>query len=186
MNITIVGPRSVGKSTTSKLLAEILEYEYIESDYLMNEKLKQYGGLKKVIENKEVKLIINTSYDVILESMTKNNLVFDLPGGAINSAWGNKLGICEKNIKSIVENSLVFGFLPYKDSMKSIDFLYEREKERNQIKDLDEQKLFEKVKKNYLELEPVIKDTSCHIIYVMKKSPERIVDEMLSRINYGK
>jgi shikimate kinase len=186
MNITIVGPRSVGKSTTSKLLAEKLEYEYIESDYLMNKKLKQYGGLKKVIQEKQVELIMNTSRNLILEAMTKNNLVFDLPGGAINSAWGNKLGICEKNIKTIVENSLVFGFLPYKDSMKSIDFLYEREKERNHFKDLDKKELFEKVKRNYLELEPVIKDTSCHIIYVMKKTPEKIVDELLSKINYGK
>ena len=43
MNITIVGPRSVGKSTISKMLSVKLGYKYLESDDLMHKEMKKHG-----------------------------------------------------------------------------------------------------------------------------------------------
>ena len=45
--ITLTGPRSVGKTTISKLLAKRLNLKYISSDELGEKITKKHGGLKK-------------------------------------------------------------------------------------------------------------------------------------------
>ena len=45
MKITITGPRSVGKTTVSKMLAAQLDFLYFSSDDLMDRALQPFGGL---------------------------------------------------------------------------------------------------------------------------------------------
>ena len=82
MRITIVGPRSVGKSTISKLLANKLKYSHIEADKLMDKEMRKYGGLDKSIKNRKTDLIIKKSTKIVKGALEKDNCVFDLAGGA--------------------------------------------------------------------------------------------------------
>jgi adenylate kinase family enzyme len=67
-NITITGPRSVGKSTISKLLSKKLKLKYISSDELGEKLSKNFGGLDKAIKSGKIKeLIRKKGYTEILK-----------------------------------------------------------------------------------------------------------------------
>src|SRR3989344_5422199 len=86
MIITITGPRSVGKSTISKLVARKLGLKYVSSDEMGERALKKEGGLDKAIKSGVIgQFIKDSAYSLIREQYLKNNFVFDLSGGAVSS-----------------------------------------------------------------------------------------------------
>src|SRR3990167_6308605 len=87
MRVTITGPRSVGKTTVSKLVAKKLNLKYISSDEIVEEAFKEYGGLDKAIKSgKAEELIKKGFYNLIIDVYEHgDNFVFDLSGGAFSS-----------------------------------------------------------------------------------------------------
>ncbi|MBS3092327.1 (d)CMP kinase [Candidatus Pacearchaeota archaeon] len=81
MNITITGPRSVGKTSVSKLLAKKLKLKYISSDDIGERALKKQGGLDKAIKSGIIKEFIKKNgYNLITDVYRKEkNLVINLP-----------------------------------------------------------------------------------------------------------
>ncbi len=133
MRITVTGPRSVGKSTISRLLAKRIKIKYYSSDEIGEKAMKRYGGLDKSIKSGIIdKFIKKSAYGLIRNVYKEDNLVFDLSGGAISS---KKHSEASKKVREIAKNnSIIVGLLPYKNDSKSIKFLFSREKRRKHFK----------------------------------------------------
>jgi shikimate kinase len=183
MNLTITGPRSVGKSTISKIVAEKLGMKHFSSDELGEQAMKHVGGLDKAIKSGAIEgFIKEKGYTLILDVFHKNNnFVFDLSGGSINSRKFKEAS--EEVRKTAKEHSTIIGLLPSKNFEESVHILFKREKERAHFKEMDEKELFEKTKEDYSKF-PVLFDTFCNfIIYTNQKTPEEIAEEIISKLN---
>ncbi|MBT3407374.1 hypothetical protein HN415_01690 [Candidatus Woesearchaeota archaeon] len=182
MRITITGPRSVGKSTISKLLAKKLKLKYISSDEIGEKHTQKYGGLSEAIKSGKIKgMIKKDGYSLIKEVYKKDNFVFDLAGGVVSSQKSKEAS--EKIRKVAIKNSIIIGLLPSKNEKESIQFLFERERERKHFKSIDKIELFEKVEKDYKKY-PLLFNKICkEIIYVKDKTPIEIVKEIIKKYN---
>lgn len=181
MKVTITGPRSVGKTTISKLLAKRLKLKYVSSDEIGGRHLKKYGGLDKAIKSGIIgKFIKASSYGLIREVYKNDNFVFDLSGGAVSS---KKYAEASQKVRKIAkENSIIIGLLPSKNINESINFLFERERLRIHFKETDKRELFEKVKKDHKKILPLFRELCDFVIYVKGKNIKKIVKEIVDNI----
>jgi adenylate kinase family enzyme len=182
MKITITGPRSVGKSTVSKLVAKKLKLKYISSDELGEKALKKYGGLDKAIKSGLIKEFIkNKGYLLILNQYKKDKFVFDLSVGSFTSTKFKK---ASREVRSTVKkNSLIIALLPSKNEKESIKILYNREIKRDHFKEVDKSALIERTKRRYPEQKEILLKNSNFIIYTKDKTPLKIADEIVNLIN---
>jgi len=185
MRITITGPRSIGKTTVSKIVSEKLRLKRISSDELGEEAMKEKGGLDKAIKSGEIKQWIkNSAYGLIRKEYEKDDFVFDLSGGAFGS---RKFAEASEKIREKVKNnSVIFGLLPYENENKSIKMLFEREKKRDHFKDMDKDELYAKVKKSYSKFPSLFQKDCNFIIYTQNKTPEKIANEIISSLKNHK
>ncbi len=170
-NITITGPRSVGKSTISKLLAERLGKKYISSDELGEIATKKFGGLDKAIKTEEIAKIIPTKGYSLIEGIYKKekNFVFDLSGGSFCSS---KFKEASSKVRKIAKKeSVVVGLLPSKNILISGLFLYKREIRREHFKDSNNMYRLYKTIKSYSKFPRTLKKESDFIVYTKGKSP---------------
>lgn len=183
MKITITGPRSVGKSTISKIVADKLKLEYISSDALGDRAFREQGGLDKAIKSGELIRIVNEGggYTIVLEEFKKDNFVFDLSGGSVSST--KMIKASEEVRKTARENSVVFGLLPSKDSEKSVEILSKRESERAHFKHMAQEEVYAQTKKSFEKYPPLFETFCNYIIYTEEKTPEEIADEIVEKID---
>jgi len=181
MIITITGPRSVGKSTISKLVAKILNLEYTSLDEIAEDALKEHGGLSKAIKSGRMKgFIENSAYSLIERQYDKDNFVFDLSGGSLTSPSFTE---ARKKVRKIAkEKSVVVGMLPSKRIQESIDYLFEREKERVHFKDMNQKELYQKVEESYKRFPPMFKKFCDYVIYTKGKSPYNVAEEIVKKV----
>ncbi len=181
MKITITGPRSIGKSTISKIVAKKLKLKYISPDEIGEEAFKKHGGLDKVIKSgKIIELIKTGSYELILKEYKKDNFVFDLSGGSFSSKKFPESS--EEVRKTAKENSVIVGLLPSKDAKESIRILFKRERDRTHFKDAGPKWLLEKARENYFRFPHLFKKYSALIVYTKDKAPAKIADEIIKRV----
>lgn len=182
MRITITGPRSVGKTTISKLVAKKLKLKFYSSDEIGEKALKKEGGLDKAIKSGKIgKLIKSSAYGLIRKTYKKDNFVFDISGGSVTS---RKYPQASEKVRQIAsKKSIIIGLLPSKKMEESIKFLFKREKEREHFKHLKKAELFEKVKKDYKKFPPLFKKFCNSIIYVKNKSSNELTKEIVNKIN---
>lgn len=158
-----------------------LGLEYISADEIGESAFKEHGGLDKAMKSGIVEESIKKGgYRIILETYDKkDNFVFDLSGGSFAS---KKMPEQTFEVRTKAkEKSIVIGLLPYQDKEKSIKLLYERERERQHFKEINDKDLFEKTKKSYDNFE--IFDKYCNlIVYTGDKTPQRIADEIVDFI----
>lgn len=178
MKITLVRPRSVGKSTIGKLLSKKLKYT--EGDKLMHKKLKKHGGLDKVIKSRKSNLIAKNAIPLIKKALKNKSLILDLAGGAISSRKHKK--ISKQIINLIKKESILIGLLPSKNNRESIKLLFNREKKRKHFLKINKKELQKEVKKDYLKLKPKIKKYSNIIVYTKNKKPIQIINEINKRL----
>jgi len=134
MKITITGPRSIGKSTVSKIVAKKLKLKYLSSDEIGEKALKKHGGLDKAIKLGEIgKFIKSSAYGLIRSAYKqRKSIVFDLSGGSITS---RKFKHASKQVReTAMQNSIIVGLLPSKNINCSVNFLFKRERERKHFK----------------------------------------------------
>ncbi len=178
MKIVITGPRSVGKTTISKLVAEKLSLPYVSSDQLSEDALKNKGGLDRVIKSGELKdFIAEKGYTLILSVFDGDKFVFDLSGGSVTSRTFQEAS--EKVRQKAKESAFVLGLLPFEDSEKSINLLFSREKEREHFKDMNKEELFQKVKDSFLKFPEKFESFCDKIIYTRERNPEEIAEEII-------
>ncbi|HNZ52324.1 MAG: shikimate kinase I [Candidatus Diapherotrites archaeon ADurb.Bin253] len=181
MKITITGPRSVGKSTISKIVAKKLNLKYYSSDEIGEKYLKKEGGLDKAIKSGAIgKMIKESSYSLIREVYEKKDFVFDLSGGAFGS---RKYSEASKKVRELAKkSSIIIGLLPSKNVKESVEMLFEREKERKHFKEMNKEELLAKVQDDYMKFPQLFKEFCSFIIYVKDKTSEDVADEIASKI----
>ncbi len=182
MIITLTGPRSVGKTSVSKLVAKALKLKYVSSDEIGEKAFKKYGGLDKVIKTGKIKEIIKKGgYNLILREYKKDNFVFDLSGGSFSSRSMSK---ASKEIRKTAKNkSTIIGLLPSKNIIYSVFVLFNREKKRKHFKSENKIKLFFKTLRKYPYLKKVLNQHANFILYTKGKSPEEVAQEIVEKIN---
>lgn len=180
MKITITGPRSVGKSTVSKLLAKKLKLNYLSSDEIGEKLTKKLGGLDKAIKSGIIKeLIKKKGYSLLEDQYKKKNFVLDLSIGAFTSKDFKK---ASRNLRSTAKkNSIVIGLLPSKKSREAVDILYKREIRRKHFKKTPKEDLLRRTRKRYPEQRDILLENCKSIIYTKDKSPNEIVKEIIKR-----
>jgi len=182
MIITITGPRSVGKTSVSKLVAKKLKLKYISSDEIGEKAFKKYGGLDKAIKTGKIKEIINKGgYNLILKEYKKDNFVFDLAMGSFSSKSMAKAA--EEVRKIAKDNSIIVGLLPSKCVIYSILTLFNRERKREHFKSNSKIGLFWETFKKYPYLKKVLNQHTNFIVYTKSKSPEEVAQKIVKKIN---
>lgn len=180
MNITITGPRSVGKTTVSKLVAKKLRLKYVSSDEIGERAFKKYGGLDKAIKTGKIKEIINKGgYNLILKEYKNKNFVFDLSIGSFSSRSMSKAA--EEVRKAAKNNSIVVGLLPSKSIIYSSILLFSRERKREHFKSNNKIKLFYTTLRKYPYFKKILKENTNFIIYTKSKTPEYIATEIVGK-----
>ncbi|MFB6246008.1 MAG: shikimate kinase [Candidatus Pacearchaeota archaeon] len=182
MKISITGPRSVGKTTISKKLAEKLGKKFYSSDEIADKELKNEGGLDASMKAGSISdFIKNRSVPMVKEVFEEDNFVLELAGGSVASS---KYPEETSKIREIArEDSFFIGLLPSDDREESISFLYEREKDRNHFKGERHNDLYEKTKKDYQKFPEILQENCDLIVYVQGKSSEEIVREIEQKIS---
>lgn len=178
MIISITGPRSVGKSTVTKLLAKKLNLLYVSTDEIGEKTLKKEGGLDKAIKSGLIlKFIKEQGYSLIKKQYKEDNFVCDLSGGSISST---KFPEASQDLRKVIKKkSIVIGLLPCKNPKDAVQFLYEREKNRSHFKHLSDEEVLKQTYEHYKKFPPIFKKFCNFIIYTRDKTPEEIVAEIL-------
>jgi len=81
-NIIMIGMPGSGKTTIGKLLADILDYEFIDSDQLIIDKKGKTP--RQIVEENGREVFLNIQDEVIL-SIKQNNFVLATGGGIVHS-----------------------------------------------------------------------------------------------------
>jgi len=179
-SITITGPRSIGKTTISKLVAKKLKLKYISSDEIGEKVFKKKGGLDKATKSGFIgKLIKEKGYTLIKNVYQKEkNFVFDLSGGAFTS---RKTPVASSEVREIAKKKTkIIGLLPSKNFFSSILFLYKREKQRAHFKEVNKLTILKNTINSYLKFPKILKENCDFIIYVKEKSPVQITKEIIN------
>lgn len=183
MNITITGPRSVGKSTISKLVAMKLKKKYISSDELGENALKKYGGLDMVIKSGKIKSFVKKGgYSIVLGVYEKEkNFVFDLSGGAFTSE--SMMAASKKVRTTAKKKSVVFGLLPSRNVLISVFILFDRERKRPHFKNSNKIWLFWETLKKYPRKKRVVCENANFVIYTRGKNAEEVARDICERVS---
>lgn len=81
-NIILIGMPGSGKTTIGKLLSNMLDYKFIDSDQLIVEKVGKTP--RQVVEENGRKFFLDIQDEVVLE-IKQNNCVFATGGGIVHS-----------------------------------------------------------------------------------------------------
>ena len=81
-NIILIGMPGSGKTTIGKLLANMLNYKFIDSDQLIVEKIGKTP--RQVVEEKGLEFFLNIQDEVVVE-IKQNNCVIATGGGIVHS-----------------------------------------------------------------------------------------------------
>jgi len=180
VKITLIGPRSVGKSTVSKILADKLNLPLLSSDDLMDMALKETGGLDKTIKAGNSQAIVEKAIPLMRRLIREKDFVLDIAGGSISST---KYLEVSKEVKDLLRNNtMVIGLLPYEDEERSIIHLFDREKHRAHFSSEDPDELLANVRKSYKKLLKPMEEICNFIIITKDNSPDQVANEILTRI----
>ena len=173
MRFIFIGPRSIGKSTVGKHLAQKLNLKYFDFDEYVELKLK---GIDKYIAKNSVE-----SYRLEEEKILKR-FVSELPKKCVISVGGGTVAsqfkeISKKNVNVLKKIGKIIYLSPSEDKKEATKIIHEREQKRKGDKDYSETlKLFELRK-------PVYEKIFDIKIEVKNKSPSEIVNDVILKVS---
>lgn len=178
--ITMVGPRSVGKSTIGKVLAKELGWEFIDLDEYMNAVLKKDGGIGGFTDKygwQTYMDLLHAELKKLLEIMQGKKLVLDCGGGTISSQFPASA----KNAHLLNRRSKIVLILPDENDETNLKLLLERERKRPHFTNYPIDVLEKKVREDYFERLPGMKQFAHEIIHT-KLLPPRDVAIIIKKI----
>ncbi len=186
--ISLIGPRTVGKTTIGKELSLISGYKLIDIDQIMLKVLKNkgkiFGYANKYGWNKYFEKV-NKKLNKIIKDNKNKNMILDLGGGTIAANYPS----CNLNAKFIKKNSTTFLILPTVNNEENIKILFKREKNRNKsdsniwVTGWSEEKLNKKVKNDYVTRISTFKKYANFSVYTKYKSPKQVAKNILKEFN---
>ncbi len=181
IRISISGPRSVGKTSVSKIISKKLNLDFYSSDEMMEKKTKSIGGLDKAIKSGKLgRELLESAPELAEEILKSEEFILDLSGGAISSE--KYLDIAENILSLVKENSFLIGLLPFKNNKESFEFLFLREKERVHFKEMELGGLRKKVEKDYIKVKKKLLEVADNIFYLEGRSSEEASEEIINYI----
>jgi len=166
-NITLIGQRSVGKTTVGKILAKKLHVKYFDFDKYVENKL---NGIDSHIKKYGVDSYRKEEAEILVKFLSKlpKQFVISVGGGTFASQLRK---ISKENVKKLKKKSKIVYL-----SAKSIKILHQREKKRKGNKPFSEtKKLFELRK-------PVYEKIYDMKVAVKNKTPKKIAEEIIDKI----
>ena len=184
MKLVINGPRSVGKTTLSKVLSKKLNLTYIEFDKEMDKALEDLGGLHQALKEDQIEETMKRTNIVLKEILAKDNIVLDLAGGATG-----RREYAEEN-RTILKDSEVILLLPNRHEATAIKTLQDREIKRDHFLSLQdsghltERQIKLRLRTHYTKNLPFWKEFANHIVYSDNRTPEAIAEEIISLVKF--
>lgn len=172
MKLTLIGPRSIGKTTIGKVLAKKLKIPYFDFDKYVE---KEIHGIDNHIKNYGV-----DSYRIkeqkILKKFIKSlpkKFVISVGGGTIASQMKT---ISRNNSKILKKISKIIYLSPSDSRNKAVNMLYKREKKRKG------RKTYIEVKNLFILRKPVYEKVYDIKVEINKKSIKSIVNEIIKKL----
>lgn len=166
MNIAFIGYRNSGKTTISKRLAKMLEWDRVEADLVIEECMQM--KIPRIVEEFGWKAFRRIERKVIESYSKEDNLIIDLGGGAI---------LDERNMEALRRNCMVF-FLDC-----PVDVLVQRAKENFVRPALTGLSLEDEIAQVLSERLPLYRKYSDFAINTAKKSPALCIDYINRRFS---
>lgn len=171
--VTLVGPRSVGKSSIGKIMAKSLGWTFIDLDEHMNHVLNKHGGIGGYTQkhgwNNYMK-VLHKELKKLLASLKNRKVVLDCGGGTISSDFPES----ELNAHLLKRHSKIVLILPHEDEERGLQILLERERNRSHFFGWSKKKLEEKTRKDYFDRLPGMKRFAYKIIHTNEQPPRKI------------
>lgn len=125
MNIFIIGPGGVGKSSTGKILAQNIGYKFIDLDYIF---LERYGDIGKFIDIYGYEEYFNKNSHLFYKLLEKNkyNTIFAVSSGFMT--YTDEL--TKKHNQSFKDFGVSILLLPSEDIKISTNIIVERQLKR--------------------------------------------------------
>ena len=179
MNIILTGPRAVGKTRKGIILAERLNYKFIDCDELLEKRYKT--TIDKIIKEKgwkEFRKMENENIKYLTKHYSKN-VVLAIGGGAIASEYED---LREDNVKILKKYGKIILLLPTKDIEKNVEIIIKRIKNdiktKNQRPRLTNLNMKDEILKTLKDRERFYKMYSDKIVYTLENKEEEIIEEM--------
>ena len=146
----------------------------------MNKSLKEFGGLGKIIRDRNMEVLNVHALKGVRETMEKDGVLFDIGGGYLRA---EDKQFKEDVNKAILSKSILIGLLPFEDEEESMKLLSAREKARPQYKDKAPEEIDKRSREHYPDVAKGMKEITKHLFYVGDKTPEEISELLYNYIN---
>ena len=170
-NIFFVGPASVGKTTVGELLAEKLNYKFVDIDAEFRKRIAlipDYVKSKGYVEYCEANSILT---DKLIEE-NQERTVFATPSGFLVHDYSPHL--IEKHL-NMLKNYISILLLPHRNPLEGVDLIIKRQADRwGDVKpEVERTRFLERFEKykNYGDIQAY-----------SQESPEIIAEEILSKL----
>lgn len=188
MKISLVGTRTVGKTTTGKLLAKSLGLAFVDYDQYSDECYKNYGGFKEFVKSLNVtelegwKTYWNNSTKHIKKLYEKDDFVCAIGGTIFGQPYKkNKI-----NADYLFKKSIVIALFTSRNKIKELNILYNRELARGMFKNLDQEELKQIIHRDNQSIKELLKTHSHIKVYVEEKSIDEVVALIKKKIRNKK
>jgi shikimate kinase len=164
MNLILCGMMGSGKSTIGKLLAEALSWEWLDTDELI---VSRYGKITDIFAQKGEGYFRDLETKTVQELAKKDRLVISTGGGLV---------LKKENVSLLKENGRLI-YLRAKRQTLALRLYADKDRPLLQTAET----LDEKLERLLKERSKIYEAVSDEIIDVDEKSPEQIVQEILSK-----
>lgn len=177
-NITIIGPRCIGKSTLCRNFSSSFSYDYVELDQVIDKYLAKQGGLKKAITDGNLYPVLNIfAPRYISDILNHERIILELSAAAISSKF---TATNQKNLRNITSKSYVAPLLYSHNFKESVNVLVNREMQ-NRFAFKENSR--ESISYNYKRFLEAIEKNELKPFYCINKTVDKLCLEIFSKVS---
>lgn len=180
INVVLIGPVAVGKSTVAEQLSQLLGLPFVKMDDYRLAYYREIGyedDFKTSILEKEGWSGV-MHYWKVFDAYSVERLVIDYPGHILDMGGGSTYCVFPEDLqrlKKAFKKSSVFLLLPYSDKNKSLTYLNKRTGWKKTGRNINRD-ILDNGSNEIL---------ASHIIYTAGKTPWQLAKEIANHINFS-